>query len=294
MNIIKTIPESKDHWLALRAGNINSTEISALFDCNPYLSQFQIFHNKRNGVEIPFEETDRIKWGTRLQSKIAEGIAADRCWSIREMKEYIYDENLRLGSSFDYIVNEEIIMEIKNIDSLVYRNKWTEDEAPPAIELQVQQQMLLSGKNKAVICALVGGNEVKIIERDYNPVIGNAIIKKVKEFWLREDEPQINYDIDSNFLKTFYQDVEQGKIIESNQAMDDLASAYQSVSEQIKELEARKEEYKLRLMSLIGNSEKVKSPFYSISCSMTQESRIEFVRKPFRNFRISWKKNNET
>lgn len=295
MKTISVIPDSKEHWLRLRHQNINSTEVSCLFDCNKYSSAFQLWHEKRQPDPTSLEESLRMKMGTKFQSAIAEVIAEQESWIVEPMPEYIYSEEYKIGSSFDYrLVNQRSILEIKNVDSLIFRNDWDEENMPPHIELQVQQQMLLSGYLKAVVGVCVGGNQINLYHRDYNSEIGQAILLKVNEFFLLEEPPAVDYAKDFNYINSLYQTVNPGQIIESTQDMDDIAAAYQSVSEQIKELEVRKDQYKAQMLTLIGESEKVKSPFYTISCGMTAETQLNYTRKAFRNFRITPKKIKET
>lgn len=293
MNIIKVIPETKNHWLELRHKNINSTEISSLFGCNPYISEYQLYIKKRNEADDILEENERMKWGNRLQDVIANGFAADNCVEIRPMNEYLYDEDLRIGSSFDYqILGEEpAILEIKNVDSLVYSNSWTEDEAPPHIELQVQFQLLISGLKKAYICALVGGNKLQILEREYMPDVGNAILNKVKKFWARTEAPAPDFEKDSDFIKSIYQYAEPNKSIIASERIELLATAYRDLNEKIKTYEGSIDAIKAEMLTIISDAEKVKGSFFTISAGIVAESQVSFTRKSYRNFRINFKKD---
>lgn len=294
MKTISVIPESKDHWLRLREGNINSTESSILFDSNPYKSLYEYWHEKHANIVKPFEETIRTKMGTKLQAGIAEAIAEQEGWLIKPMNQYIYSEEHRLGSSFDYeIVGQDQILEIKNVDGLIYRNSWTPEEMPLQVEFQIQHQMLLSGYRKCTVGVCVAGNDLRLYHRNYNSDVCQALLMKANEFWLMEEPPPPDYSRDFEFINGMFQTVEPGKVIESDQIIDDIVAAYQSISEQIKDLETRKNQYKAQILNSIGQAEKVKSPFYTISCSVTPEAKMEFVRKSFRNFRITPKKVKE-
>jgi len=203
------LPESKEHWLSLRLNDITSTEISALFGISPYMTEFELFHKKVRMKDYPFEVNERMMWGTRLESSIAYGVAEDKGWDIEPYKSYVSIPEAKLGASFDFIFKDRsALVEIKNVDSLQYHQKWIDDginlEAPPHIELQAQHQMLVSGVPKCFICALVGGNNLVVIERNYSEAIGNAIIKKAIDFWSKVQcgiEPEINFDRDAGFIK---------------------------------------------------------------------------------------------
>lgn len=294
-NKILIVPESKDHWLKLRHQNVNSTEVSCLYGANPYQTEFELFHSKRSPDALSIEETEIMRWGSRLQDSIAYGVADDMKWSsIRPMKEYVYLSDTRLGSSFDFEVNGNEILEIKNVSERAYAKGWSEDEAPPHIELQVQTQMLVSGHRKAYICALVGGNSVKIIERNFMPSVGESILKKVKHFWSRTDEPKIDFERDADFIKMLYQVSDPNKVINGDDTMLMLAQKYNALSSQISLAEQQKKAVQAQLLMLAGDAEKVKHEKFTLSLGQVKESFIAAHTRPARrNFRLTMKGNEE-
>lgn len=294
-NKISVVPNDKSHWLKLRHKNVNSTEASCLYGANPYMTEFELYHHKRSEDYVAIEESEPMKWGSRLQDAIAYGVAADQGWkNPRPMKEYIYLNDVRLGSSFDFEVNDNEILEIKNVSERVYGKSWSEDEAPPHIELQVQVQMLVSGKHKAYICALVGGNSVKIIERKFMPSVGESILKKVTHFWSRTDEPKIDFERDSEFLKTLYQYTDPNKIIEGDDTMLMLAQKYNALSSQISLAENQKKAVQAQIFMLAKDAEKVKHEKFTLSLGQIKESVVSaHVRPARRGFRLTMKGNEE-
>lgn len=292
MDRLVVIPESKAHWLEMRHKNISSTEAPVLYNASPYQTLFEMYHAKRSDDLHLIQENERMVWGNRLQDAIANGVAADKCWVIRPMNEYIALPEYRLGSSFDYMIGEnEAILEIKNVDSLVFNNKWTEDEAPAHIELQVQTQMLVSGITKCYICALVGGNRIHIIERDYNPKIGESILKQAKKFWAMTAPPSIDFERDAKFIKELYSFAEPNKMIEPTERLDELAICYKELQKQSKQIESGLEAVKAEMLSIMQDAEKVKGQGYSISAGMVAEAQVSYTRKAYRTFKIFFKKD---
>lgn len=294
-NRISVVPENRDEWLKLRHKNINSTEVSALFGCNPYMTEFELYHYKRSEDIPSFEETEIMRWGSRLQDAIAYGAAQDRGWkNPRPIKEYMYFEDLRIGSSFDFLVNDNEILEIKNVSERAYSKNWTDDEGPPHLELQLQYQMLISGYRKGYLCALTGGNSLKVIEREYKPSVGEAILKKVKHFWSRTDEPKIDFERDAEFVKLLYQGVDPNKIIEGDERLLALVTRYNQLSSQISVAEAQKKATQAEILMLVKDAEKVKHEKFTLSLGMVKESIVErHVRAARRNFRLTMKGNEE-
>lgn len=307
------IPRSKEHWLELRSRDITSTEIAALFGISPYISKFELWHNKKNQVITRLEENERMTWGKRLEATIAQGIAEDNGWKIRKMEEYIRNPELRLGASFDFAIQEPInpsteaqpslstgaicyitkffkdtgLLEIKNVDYFVSKDSWIQTdtgiEAAPHIELQCQHQLLVSGLPYLKIGALVGGNSVILIHREPDHEIFNAIIEESKKFWESIESntpPPIDFKSDAEFITKLYSRVQPGLSMESTMDIRQLAFNYRDAHKAESEAKKTKEATKAEIITLVGEAEKVLDDEFTISAP---------VKNGKRNFRIHWK-----
>lgn len=287
-------PESKEEWLSLRTKDLTSTDIPVLFNASPYSTYLETWLKKRDRLQTVFEPNDRMKWGNRLERAIAEGIAEDEGFEVYPMKDYKRIPELRLGSSFDYFIGDDGILEIKNVDFVVARDQWVDDEAPAHIELQVQHQLLVSGRKFAYIGALVSGNQTIVFRRERDEEIISAIVEKSKAFWKSiEDgiEPAPVFPEDAETIANIYGISHPGKIVEADYEVDSFAYEYQRVSEEIKRLTELKDTAKARILMRIGDAEKVISPAYTISAGNTAPKRVEaHERAGFRTFRVTFKK----
>lgn len=303
MTNIKTNPDSHEHWLQLRAKDVTSSEVAALFGLSPYLTEFELWHRKRDGLIVELAENDRLKWGNRLESAIALGIADDMGWEVAPMKHYDTLPDLRMGSSFDFeILSPEAgILEIKNVDALQFKEKWdTSDEIneAPHIELQVQHQLAVSGHRLAYIGALIGGNTVHLIKRERNEKIINAIKKKVAAFWEsidRGEPPEPDFARDAAFISSLYKYAEPGSIYDASHDAEiiDLVERYRLASEEAKLATEKKDEAKAKILMLIKDSEKVLGDTFTISAGMIGPSKVSYERQGYRNFRIFHKKGKK-
>lgn len=314
------IPDNRDHWKQLRSQDITSTEMAALFGLSPYITEFELYHRHLKNEVVDIEETERMKWGTRLESAIAQGVLEDLGWQGRPMKEYIRLDDIRIGASFDWRIQtskevfdrgmgdesvpadgaDDGLLEIKNVDALMFRDGWIVDEdgnveAPPHIEIQVQQQMMVSGLKWARIAALVGGNTVAIIERKLDEDVVFSIIEKATKFWERietQTPPAPDFIQDADFIKELYKQAEPGTIIDITQETEltTLAATYKSLADQIKGLEDQRAGIKSQLLMAIGEHEKAIGNGFSISASMIGPTEISYTRKGYRDFRVNWKK----
>lgn len=294
-------PEDRDHWLQLRLADVTSTEASALFGISPYITHFELWHEKKSHKINDFASSERMMWGSRLEAAIAKGIAEDRDWKIRQVNRYCRAEG-GLGSSFDFerVGDETAILEIKNVDGLQYAQQWEDTEAgiqgPPHIELQVQHQLLVSGREKAYIGVLIGGNRLEVLERDADPAVHLAIQKKVAEFWHsieRNTPPAPDYARDAKFVAKLYSYAEPGKIIESPVGVDALVDEYRGAGQQEKDAKSRKDAAKAQILEMIGDAEKVLGNGYSISAGLVGPSEVAYTRDGYRLFRVNKKKGKK-
>jgi len=326
MSIEIITPTDKKHWLECRTKDITSTEIAALFGLSPYNTEFEIWHTKKAGTVVEIEGNERMKWGTALQDAIAAEIAKEQGWTIRRMDEYMRDTDIRAGASFDFSIEQTGIdknqgamklglLEIKNVDSLSFRDGWTEDEAgnieaPLHIEIQVQHQLMVSGRAFAYIGALVGGNRLVLIKRDRNDAVITSIKIKIKEFWASIEAntpPKPNFVKDAAFIASLYRYAEPNKLFDArgNESFMELAREHRRLKQIIKESDDKCDALKAQMLMIVGDAEKVEGGEFSISLGMVADS-VKMItdltpaqlagqepvskRAGYRNFRTTWRK----
>lgn len=303
MSIEAIVPKDEKHWHELRARDVTSTDVAALFGVSPYLTLFELWHRKRDKMVVEIEPTERMKWGNRLQDAIATGIAEDQGWKIRRMDEYVRDPALKMGSSFDYAIWDTGILEIKNVDALAFKEGWVvegdELEAPPHIELQVQHQLAVSGRAFAWIGALVGGNRVVLIKREPDEKIITAIQETVAGFWESIDlgrVPQPDFSRDADFIARLYGYAEPGKVFDASTdaSIASLAMRYRDLGQQVRELEKARDAAKAEILTRIGDAEKVKGADFTITANLVGPAKVEYERAGYRAFRVNWKKTKES
>lgn len=310
MSIETIVIESEDQWLQQRTKDITSTEVSALFGLSPYKTEFELYHEKSNGQVVKIPDNTRMKWGRRFEAPIAHGVAEDQGWNIQKMGVYMRDMEARIGSSFDYRIDSSSdgpgLLEIKNVDALQFRKNWLDDEAPEHIELQIQHQMEVSGIKWCALVAMVGGNDPKIILRNYDPDIGRSIRAKVAAFWQMVATgiaPSADYTRDADVVARLHSQSNAGEILDATNdvEIERLVFDYHALGSKIDELEALRKAHKAQLLERIGTAEKVIGPWGSIAAGQVKGSEGKLItaemvgtyqgaRSGYRNFKINMKK----
>lgn len=271
-------------WLAMRDKDLTSTEVSALFGCSPYATTYELFHRKTGQLVVDFELNDRIKWGNRLETAIALGIAEDLGLIVEPFKVYARIPELRLGSSFDFKIvglddkytgddetyrdlfreNGPGIMEVKNVDGLQFKRAWISDgaiqEAPPHIELQVQHQQEVSDMEWTVIAPLVGGNTPVPFYRLRDRAIGALIRQKGAEFWAMVESgkaPAPDYVADAETINQLLRETNGVTVdMTGNERLHELVAEHERASDAYKAAETAKKAAKAEILTIIGASAK--------------------------------------
>jgi putative phage-type endonuclease len=300
----------KQSWLENRLLDVTSTEVSALFDLNPYQTEFELYHQKKDKVVVNIDDNERMAWGRRLEDSIALEFADRNKFKVEPFDVYLRNPDTRMGSSFDYKIvgeKEPMILEIKNVDGLAYRKNWIEHsedniEPPEHIALQLQHQLEITGYNVGYIVALVGGNTMKVVRSERDPKIGKLLTDKVQNFWEKIKlgvVPDIDYTRNAQYImKNLCNQAEDGLVLKADEDMDKLVDDYNAINREYVSLGKQKDAVKAQILELSQNASKIMSNYGTISCSMSKASKGKLItpemvgtyinpRKSYRMFRFN-------
>lgn len=324
MTILMT-PANEAEWLSWRTQDLTSTDVAALFGLSPYATAFEVWHRKKSGNADALADNDRMQAGRHIEPAIASLVAEREGVEVEPFKVYARDEADRLGSSFDYVIKavtragSELatlvhergpgVLECKNVDFLAFRQKWTEDECPAHIEIQLQHQLELTGYEWGAVAALVGGNTVWLYIRLRDEAVGRAIRIKAREFWRSIDAGQAPDPVmpdDADAVIALYQYAEPGKVLDArgDAELENLVREYHRIGKEIDDLELIRKTHRAHIMERIGDASKVLLPSYSLSASQTADSpgkpitadmvgQMIGARRGFRALRVTPKKPTE-
>lgn len=271
-------------WLELRRRNINSSEVAALFGMSPYLTEYELWNIKAGELEDGFVSNDRVEAGQFLEAGIAAWAAHKLGCEAQPFKDYYELPEARTGSSFDWEIVawaeapegfEGIgILEVKNVDYLQFAGsfkagysdrKWNADDPdnilmPPHIELQVQHQLMVSGRKWAVVVVLVGGNDLRFVYRQRREDIIQKIATRIAKFWESIDQnicPDADITRDHDTLKRLYavSDPHSALGEELHEEVQDAILKATAAGEQKRAAEKVEKEHKARLMKALGDVE---------------------------------------
>lgn len=311
---------NREDWLAMRAQDVTSTEASALFGLSPYETLFELWHRKKAGITSSIDDNERMQAGRHIEPAIASLVSERYALVAAPMKQYARRD--RMGSSFDYKVIDATdaggnpladiynrlgpgILECKNVDSLIYKRAWTDDEAPDHIEIQLQHQLELTGMPWGAIACLVGGNTLRLLIREPDKAMGRVIRQRVAKFWQSieaNEAPEPVMPDDAASVIALYQDADPSQQPydgRGDEGLLSLAKHYYALGESIKQAEEAREVAKATILQYIGTAPKlILDEGYSFTTSHTKDTEPTIItpdmvgktyggRKGYRQFRIN-------
>lgn len=295
MNTQYLTPNSEQEWLGWRLEDLTSTEASALFGMSPYSTLFELWHAKKSKQPGSYEDNERIEAGRHIEPAIASLVSARYGVIVEPFKVYARDTEARLGSSFDYkiigITDDKVedsrlremflahgigILEAKNVDGLVFRRKWLDDETPAHIEIQLQHQLELTGIAWGCVAALVGGNRTELYIREKDAAVGRAIRVKAAEFWASIDSdtpPPVVYPDDADVIIAMSQFSDNSVLdARGDPGVAELISYFDNVKAEIKNLEIEEKVTKARILEVAGDAGTLLWDGGKVSLTVTKDS----------------------
>jgi len=291
--------ENKDEWLEKKTTLLTSSDSSALFGLSKWCSPYKLWHLKAEKT-IENLESKHLFWGQILAPQIAVGVAKLEGLIIEPFNHFIELPDYRIGSSFDFKIIgttpdspfretfEDLgqgILEIKKTNHWAYEKGWSDTEATPYEEIQVQHQMLVSGLKWAVIGGYISGRDdhtTLLRERDVD--IHTAIIQRAKGFWVSIEQgnaPEPNYMDDASFIIGRHQyDGGAEHDFTGNEKLTELCKLYHENTQTESNAKKMKDAVKAQVYEIIKDAPKAWGKEWSISAKVTNGTR---------RFTMKWK-----
>lgn len=182
---------SPEQWHQTRRLHVGGSDVAALFGKSPYLTRFELWHQKQGNVADQTEDTEYSFWGKRLEGAIAEGIAERHGWKIEKPKGYYVHHKVKgMGCTPDCFILPPVegyegmgVFQIKNVSWLEFRDSWINDTPPLKYLLQLQHEIACTNLKWGAIGALIGGNEGQAFPYPRHDGAIRRIEAEVKGFW---------------------------------------------------------------------------------------------------------------
>ncbi len=170
-----------EEQLADHKSGIGSSDAATIFGVNPWQTAFQLWQRKTDKVP-DLEENERMFWGTELEAPVASAWSRRTGIKIRRhRKAYRHKEHPFILCHVDRLI-EGGVLEVKTAGAYSIRY-WADGEIPDMYMIQVQHQLMCTGREHGRLVVLLGGQEMRDYEIVANPALQRAMLEEDLKFW---------------------------------------------------------------------------------------------------------------
>ena len=188
LRLVGTRGLDRERWLEVRKQGIGSSDAAAAVGLNPYKSSLALWMEKTGrtiNADISSDMESPAYWGTLLEPFVAEAYATKTGRRVRRVNSVLQHPTyaFMLANLDREIVGspEAQILECKTAGE--FGSRLWRDGVPEYVQLQVQHQLAVTGKEAADVAVLLCGQKLEIfrVVRDED-VIARLVVLEAR-FW---------------------------------------------------------------------------------------------------------------
>lgn len=190
-------------WLTRRQGSLGASDLPIIMGFSGWTSVLTLWYQKRGELPLDVEELEHQRFGHLMEGVI------HREFERRHPEVQVHDPKglcvrhplfsfltasvdrcifLRSNRRKKHILAPGWIpLECKNVSE--YKQKeWTHNEVPYLYYAQVQAQMLVTGRDIAVLAAVIGGNRLKVYTVHRDAQLIAEMVDATRDFWEKHQQ----------------------------------------------------------------------------------------------------------
>ncbi|ENR5907417.1 YqaJ viral recombinase family protein [Listeria monocytogenes] len=281
MHILTSIKDmDRTQWLLTRRQGIGGSDAGIIMGLNKYKTAFELWLDK-TGQVLPDESAgEAAYWGNQMEEVVAKEFEKRTGKKVRRSNMmYQHPEHDFMLANVDrFIVGEDALLECKTASAYLAK-EWESDEVPATYLVQIQHYLAVTGKSKAYVAVLIGGNKFIWKEIDRDEELINQIIAFELDFWETNVKGQLAPALDGSsaaekYLKNRFAKSEDKQII-LPKTFNEYLTERANLERDIKLLETRKKEIDNNIKGHMESAEKALSDNYEVSWKSMTSKRVD-------------------
>ena len=286
LRLVKTNTLSRDEWLEVRKHGIGSSDAAAAVGLNPYKSQLELWMEKTGrDADLPkpdpTDTTAPVYWGTLLEPIVAASYTQQTGRKVRKVNAVLQhpDRPWMLANIDREVIgaSDVQILECKTAGEFGARH-WR-DGVPEYVQLQVQHQLAVTGKQAADVAVLLCGQQLKVhrIERDDELITKLMLLQERFWHYVTTDTPPPADGSDSSATALQYlypRDNGQQLDFSHDSQMSALFTDLQDVRSQVDKYKQLEEQYKQQIQQAMGDASQATFETGSITWKRSKDSTV--------------------
>ncbi len=258
LKLVKTQDLGRDQWLQVRKGGIGSSDAAAAVGLNPYQSQLELWMEKTGRAPTTppgdggADDLSPMYWGSLLEPIVAAHYTRRTGNRVRRINAVLqHPDHPWMLANIDREVMGAPDVQLLECKTAGIQGVWLwRDGVPEYVQLQVQHQLAVTGKQAADVAVLLGGQELQIFRIERDDELIAQLITLERDFWgyvERDQQPPADgsdsadralralYPRDSGFTLNLKQDLVMGAVFSDLLAVRDVLATNTALEAQLKQ-----------------------------------------------------------
>jgi predicted phage-related endonuclease len=167
-----------DRATAIAAGNVGASQLGAVLGCDPWTTPLRLFR-RLTGLDPEPVQSEAMSIGVALEGPVVGLLRPRLLEPIRRNRLTFLHPSLPLFATPDGFVGYGRTLEVKVVG--VYSARDWDDDPPCSTRLQVQGQLMVTGRESGYVAALIG-TEVRLWTVYADPEVQRTITDAVTAF----------------------------------------------------------------------------------------------------------------
>ena len=242
---------------------IGGSDIAAIVGCSPWTTPVQLWADKTNlenhtGQDKPVFRRGK-RWESVVLEMLADQVAFDETISVNEY--VIHKTKPHLRAELDAVVtrNAELLnVEIKTVHPFKAKS-WGQspEDIPVYYTAQVQWGLHISGREKCLLGALFGADELRVFEITRDAEVGAWLEEQADFFWAQVQTKKPPLPVKSVDLDILHPKSVTGGVLVADGELAEKSLELRAVKAQIKALELELEALEYAVKRALGDNEEI-------------------------------------
>ena len=279
-----------------RKGYIGGSDIAAVMGLSPWKTPLQLYLEKTGTVEpADLSDNEAVELGTELEDFVAKKFERKTGKAVRRAPCYYQDkEHGWMRCQVDRLVTgTDELLEVKTT-SLWKEKDWDGEEIPSHYILQVQWQLMITGRTLGWIAVLIGGQKFLFKQIKEDKELQRMMRERAIIFWGMVEAltpPSAILGDDEALLALHPKSNEQLQML---QEFETAIAHRQELSGQIDELQDQKDALDIKLKEACGDFLGFKTEKYQVTWTPMVTTRVDTEALKKAGLYESYSKKSET
>lgn len=287
IRLVDTRSLEREQWLEVRKQGIGSSDAAAAVGLCPYKSQLELWMDKTGRTERGADpgQDDPMYWGTLLEPFVAAAYGERTERKVRRINAVLQHPtySFMLANIDREVIGAPDVQILECKTAGEFGSRLWRDGVPEYVQLQVQHQLAVTGKQAADVAVLLCGQKLEIhrIERD-EEVISRLVVLEARfwEYVIQDTPPSADgSESSARALRSLYSGNDTSIDFSEDAQLSAVFASLVQLRDEIAQMDKRAEHMRQQLEQSMGEASRAIFPSGEITYRRSKDGTSVDLKK---------------